>query len=218
MRYLIIFAIQMCVVSSSVQAMSLVNALYRVRSRYDQEFKDQLGKKLISDVIFNRIAKVKRGIARGADVNYRSGGQMPLLEIRFVTNSEEDCLNMTMVLVQAGADINAFDSDGWTALIRACYLKKTSIIKFLVQSGADLNVKGIGGCTALMIAASLKYYAGFQILLNAGADMTIPNNNGTTVVDYVIGDVILQTMIVDHIDRMYPSERPQRGFRLDEQI
>ena len=57
------------------------------------------------------------------------------------------------VLLDAGADINAQDEVGRTALMEACVAFKKDVIRLLISRGADVNLCDNNGCTALMRAA-----------------------------------------------------------------
>ena len=56
-------------------------------------------------------------------------------------------------LVQAGADIEATDRDGFTALMAAAYNGQTEAVSALVQAGANLEATDRGGMTALILPA-----------------------------------------------------------------
>ena len=43
------------------------------------------------------------------------------------------------LLLQAGADPNAEDTDGWTALMYACLNGHETCARLLIQAGADIN-------------------------------------------------------------------------------
>lgn len=42
-------------------------------------------------------------------------------------------------VTQAGADLEAKDKRGWTALFHATYNGHQNVVKFLLHSGADMN-------------------------------------------------------------------------------
>jgi ankyrin repeat protein len=86
-------------------------------------------------------------------------------------------------LIDEGADVNAQDKNGETALIWASKLisvgspKKDSPVKLvnpevtrlLIEAGADVNVKANEGYTAFMIASRLGNTEVVQMLKEAGA-------------------------------------------------
>lgn len=82
----------------------------------------------------------------GADINVRGNCCMPLY-----LAAGEGRLEVVRYLLDEGADVNAREKFGDTALSEAAYYGKTAVIKELVFGGADLNVIGEGG-TALDIA------------------------------------------------------------------
>lgn len=65
-------------------------------------------------------------------------------------NGRTDCMKE---LLEAGANVNAQDGDGRTALIWATSEKYPDSVKVLLGVGADVNVKDKDGNTALMWAA-----------------------------------------------------------------
>lgn len=103
-------------------------------------------------------------------------------------------LDQILRLIQAGVDINAFDSDGNTALLPAVYHGKVEIVRILLQHGADPN-KNEDDSSMTPLWASARYieaakasFAGkgfypeegeaiqieiMQLLLQAGADVNL---------------------------------------------
>ena len=53
------------------------------------------------------------------------------------------------MLIEAGADMNAKNNEGSTALQTAALLCRTEIVEALLKNGADKNVKNNAGRTAL---------------------------------------------------------------------
>lgn len=75
-----------------------------------------------------------------------------------------------LLLIEAGADVNAKDTNGSTPLIWAaqkCGLQE--LVKALVEAGADVNAKAAGGATPLMMAETYNCSENIAILKNAGA-------------------------------------------------
>ena len=66
------------------------------------------------------------------------------------------------LLVDKGADLNAGDKDGMTALMHVAKKRDLNILKFLIIKGADVNVKDKNGRTALSHA--LSYASNVEII------------------------------------------------------
>ena len=107
----------------------------------------------------------------GANVNAKakSGGATPL--ILAVSRGRTEVVN---ALIKAGADVNAADSTGNTALIMAAWTlnSKIEIINALLQAGADVNAKDkFSGGTALMTAVANQDVEIVNALIKAGANV-----------------------------------------------
>jgi ankyrin repeat protein len=111
--------------------------------------------------------------------------------------------------INAGADVNAQDEHGWTALgATALSNPNPEVITVLLKAGADVNVRANDGLTVLMAAAhsnpnpdiDARDSAGgtalmkaalsnpnpevITVLLKAGADAKVMNAHGKTALDY----------------------------------
>jgi uncharacterized protein len=73
-------------------------------------------------------------------------------------------------LLRNGADVNAQNLEGRTALMFAVINLRTETVKTLLQFGADVNVQAHCGCTPLTLAACSGDIGITQALLNSGAD------------------------------------------------
>ena len=107
----------------------------------------------------NADPEVLRALAKGgADPNIASSEGTPLMAAIGLglldqrLPSEERALQAVHAAIAAGADVNAVNQSGQTALHVATSLGRNSIIQLLVDSGADLNARDKQGRTALSIA------------------------------------------------------------------
>ena len=62
-------------------------------------------------------------------------------------------IDVMRILIDKGADVNAKNKNGATALILAADKGNAEIVSFLIDKGADVNAKD-GNGTALMLAAN----------------------------------------------------------------
>ena len=91
-------------------------------------------------------------------------------------------------LLAAGADIDALDGHGQTALMLAALEGHERAVAFLAQRGANLNHTAKYRLSALMLAVIRGHRWVAQALVNAGADLSIkgsaaPGFEGKTALD-----------------------------------
>ena len=72
-------------------------------------------------------------------------------------------------LIEAGANVNATDDYGETALMWAAWYNAADAAKMLIEAGADINARDKGGKTALMIAKEENAVDVAALLKAAGA-------------------------------------------------
>lgn len=117
-------------------------------------------------------------------------------------------------LLNAGADPNARDSDGNTALIKAATENENhEVVKVLLAAGANPNIKAKeGGETALMWAAWRSNSKMVQALLEAGANPNAKNKSNETALmwaaDYVVSSEVLKALLDAGAD---PNARDRDG-------
>ena len=66
-----------------------------------------------------------------------------------------------------GANINAIDDKGWSALMFAAARGQSDIVRILMSRGADPNMKSKEGETALMIATNGDHKETVRVLREA---------------------------------------------------
>lgn len=82
--------------------------------------------------------------------------------------------------IAQGADVNAHDSDGVTALMRAASAGRGDMVRLLLAHKADAGAKTSGGVNALMMAALGGYLDAVAPLLTAATDANVKDNQGRT--------------------------------------
>ncbi|WYD81907.1 MAG: ankyrin repeat domain-containing protein [Candidatus Electrothrix gigas] len=83
-------------------------------------------------------------------------------------------------LLEKGADVNAIDKAGWTALMFAARYGQGDIAEELIRKNARINVKDKDGWTPLMLAAMYGHRNVIHVLLTKGADIHARNKDGWT--------------------------------------
>jgi ankyrin repeat protein len=72
-------------------------------------------------------------------------------------------------LIAKGADVNARNNYGWTALSHAARAGNAELVKLLLAHGADVNARDQSGWTPLMRAAMKGHVDVVRVLLEHGA-------------------------------------------------
>ena len=83
----------------------------------------------------------------------------------------------------AGADVNARDGQGWTALMHAVNKGYVLLVEPLLAAKADPDVRAPDGATALFMAVAHGQPEIVALLREAGADVLIKGPKGKTAVD-----------------------------------
>ena len=105
-------------------------------------------------------------------------GTAPLTLAAYLGKAE-----LTRILVEAGAEIDAVDSTG-TALLGAAFKGYDEIVAYLLERGADPAITNASGGTALTFAAMFNRGGVVDLLLTAGARTDITDLQGKTPLDY----------------------------------
>ena len=95
-------------------------------------------------------------------------------------------------LLRAGAEVNARDHRGQTALMLAAHRGFREMVEILVEGGADLNVTAKFNLSALMLAIIAGHAEVARVLARAGTDLRVkgsgaPGFAGKTAHDLAVG-------------------------------
>ena len=117
------------------------------------------------------------------DINARVDGKFPWLtdECRGNHNATDDIKRVQYVL-SLGADVNATDYKGKTALHRASQAGFTKITNLLLDNNANIEFKDNSGETPLFDAIRYGRLATTKLLLERGADIKATNSKGRDLI------------------------------------
>ncbi len=83
-------------------------------------------------------------------------------------------------MIASGADVNAPEADGTSALLWAAYQQAPEIVSVLLQAGANPNTANRFGMTPLLQASRYGDVATIDLLLKGGADLSAATRDGET--------------------------------------
>lgn len=153
------------------------------------KFSEQAGRKSspFDETFFDAIAggdtaKLQEAISLGVDINVRrkrNGRSAPHVAV------QHNNTDMMRVIVDLGADIDAQDDDGYTALMYAVANNKFSCVELLLEFNADVDIQDSKGDTALMIDVEFNEKTEIIHLLTKRSKnfRTVKNNFGFTVLE-----------------------------------
>jgi len=96
--------------------------------------------------------------------------------------AKEGRLEKLKSLIASGADINAVNTHGRSALMGAVYVRNRRIVRELLLEGANVNTVDAQGRSALMIAVTTGDHEIVQMLVDAGADISMEDKNKNTAI------------------------------------
>ena len=131
------------------------------------------------------------------------------------TNNRHREVGVIDMLIQAGIDVNAQDSDGETALLNATYNIATGIALRLLELGADVNATNrSSGYCALHFATEYDRHEILTDLLNRGADYCKRTESGRTILHlaaYYSGNKTLSILSNSTFEGLDKALRDQKG-------
>jgi ankyrin repeat protein len=105
----------------------------------------------------------------------------------FIEAAKKGDVPLIIELINKGADIDALDKDGNTALMYAVRNNYVWLAKILIKAGIDVNAQDAVGRTALMWTTLYNYPLQMaELLIEGGADVNIEDKTGRTVFDFAI--------------------------------
>jgi len=107
---------------------------------------------------------------------------------RLITGARGKIMPVVMAALKAGADIEARDEIGRTALIWSAFQGHDPMLAYLIDQGADVNARDRRQRTPLIWAAIAGRVAVIETLLENGADVSGADADGKTAAAHAIAE------------------------------
>lgn len=132
---------------------------------------------LIEAAIEGKIAIIEFLIKKGANIEGFSKKNSSPLE-KFIEASKRlsnsELINTVKLMLEAGADVNAAESDKYTALMAACeYTRSLDLVKLLLKKGAAINAQSTEEETPYLLALRNNNLPLYRLLISLGADTNV---------------------------------------------
>lgn len=118
------------------------------------------------------------------NINETLNTTTPLM--RAAKRNNADVVNF---LISRGADVNAKNKKGWTALLFAASHNTSDVVKLLLDNGADINAENKDGNNAIMCALQQapkeNISSVVNVLVQYGADKNAAAKNGRKAINYI---------------------------------
>ena len=124
------------------------------------------------------VQDVRAELLKGANPNAENSGRTALMWAVI-----EDTPEVVSLLLKAGANVNAKNKDGETALMVAAGNGNKATVNFLIDAGADDLIDNYGD-TALIHASVRGNAETVNALIDAGSYVKQKDNSGKMAVDY----------------------------------
>jgi hypothetical protein len=141
--------------------------------------------KLVGAAWNGDIVVVRFFLSRGVSVNVRSRDHEKLTPLiatarNTAVETSPQLLETVRLLLDKGAEVDARDESGKTALMWAAFNDHADIMRLLLDKGAQVDALADSGRTALMMAADLGSKKAIALLLARKANVNLKNKEGKT--------------------------------------
>lgn len=146
-----------------------------------------MDEKILSAAAACDVDEVKKAIAGGANINAVDAktGDTPIIAASHKVAGDNEANELAHksvlvadALIKAGANINATNNEGATAVYNAVWNKNVEMVLHLIKAGANVNASDHDGFTPLLDASHNGHVELAEILLGAGANVNSANNDG----------------------------------------
>lgn len=136
-------------------------------------------------VIHGSPEEIQKAIEEGSDPNMRIAGNRTALMNAATWNCNPEVIEL---LIDEGANVNARDDFGGTALREASVGNNAEVVNLLLAAGADINSRDDRGMSSLMYAAGFNQDLNVtKVLLENGASINARSEDGMSALIYAAG-------------------------------
>ena len=133
--------------------------------------------KLLKAAQKGKVEQVKQLLAEGANPNAHADFLVEGIAAKTPLMLTEN-LEVAQILLDNGADIDAVNIHGWTALMWAFEPKQLDKFKWLIKHGTNVNHSNAKWTPLTLVLESDYSWERFKALLDAGADVNLHNLQG----------------------------------------
>ena len=151
-------------------------AKYLLDKNAQTEVEDNEGRTPLYNAALNEHSELcKLLLKHGAKPNVLYKGDPILFKVATLGK-----LGIAKLLIDNGAEIDATNSEGRTALQGASDIGHKAVVAYLLEIGADIHHGSDNGSTPLHLAATHGFAEIVELLINSGADLQRPSPGGWT--------------------------------------
>ncbi|WP_036647163.1 ankyrin repeat domain-containing protein [Paenibacillus pini] len=99
---------------------------------------------------------------------------------KLIKSAQQGDTEKVLIFLQGGADINAIDERGRTAVMAATYNHHTNTVKALIEQGADVDKRDHNLNNVLLYAGAEGMIDILRLAIDAGANTKLTNRYGGT--------------------------------------
>ncbi|MVO99701.1 hypothetical protein EDM21_09175 [Paenibacillus sp. N10] len=126
------------------------------------------------------------------------------MNVSIIQAAENGDTSRVLQLIREGADINARDEQGRTAILAATHGNQADTVRALIEAGADINLQDHKLDNPFLYAGAEGLLEIVKILNEAGADPTITNRYGGTALipasEHGYVDVVRELLTGSEVD------------------
>jgi uncharacterized protein len=114
-------------------------------------------------------------------------------------------VQIVLDLLERGANVNALDRHGQTALMLAAHAGYREVVETLIAHRANLNITAKFGLSALMLAVVAEHAEVARLLAKAGADLSLRGTGAPGFADKTAYDLAVERGMLELSEELNPN-------------